>query len=91
MGSPTRPWAVKGEPLLVEEPIILDIAKKHGKTAGQVLLRYQVQRGIIAIPKTVTSSRILENFSIFDFELNDKEMNRINGMDANRRLCPESM
>lgn len=90
MGSPARPWAVDGEPLLTEEPIILDIAKKHKKTASQVLLRYQVQRGIIVIPKTVTNSRIIENFNIFDFELSREEMKAIDGMDCNRRLCPES-
>jgi aldehyde reductase len=74
----------------MEEPRIVDIAKSHGKTAPQVLLRYQVQRGVIAIPKSVTKSRIVSNVDIFDFVLNDEEMKTIDSFDRNGRLCPES-
>lgn len=89
LGSPARPGAIKGEPLLREEPIILGIAKKYGKTAAQVLIRYQIQRGNVVMPKSVTMSRIEENFNVFDFEMSIDEMNAIDGMNQNRRLCIE--
>jgi len=90
LGSPARPWAVSGEPQLIEEPIIVKIAKAHKKNPAQVLLRYQVQRGNIVIPKSVTKSRIVDNIELFDFALSDDEMKAIDSMDCNRRICPES-
>jgi aldehyde reductase len=89
LGSPARPWAVEGEPKLVEDPKINEIAKNHNKNAAQVLFRYQIQRGNIVIPKSVTKERIVSNFDIFDFVLSDKEMKEIDGLDCGRRLCPE--
>lgn len=74
----------------MEEEKIVEIAKAHGKNAAQVLLRYQVQRGIIVIPKSVTKSRIVDNINIFDFTLSDAEMKVIDAFDRNGRLCPES-
>ncbi|CAG9810428.1 unnamed protein product [Chironomus riparius] len=90
LGSPARPWAEKGEPLLVEEPKIVEIAKNHSKNPAQILLRYQVQRGNIVIPKSVTKERIAANFEIFDFMLSDNEVKEIDGLDCGRRLCLES-
>lgn len=52
---------------LFEEPTIKDLAAKYGKTGAQVVLRWHMQRGIIAIPKTVTDSRLPENINVFDF------------------------
>lgn len=74
----------------MEEPKIVEIANAHGKNSAQVLLRYQVQRGIIVIPKSVTKSRIFSNIDIFDFILSDPEMKVIDAFDRNGRLCPES-
>lgn len=79
-----------GESHLTEEPKIIEIGKAHNKSAAQVLLRYQVQRGNIVIPKSVTKSRIVSNIDIFDFALSDEEMKVIDGFDRNGRLCPES-
>lgn len=79
-----------GEPQLIEEPKIIEIAEAHKKNAAQVVLRYQVQRGIIVIPKSVTKSRITSNIDIFDFTLNDNEMKAIDAFDRDGRLCPES-
>jgi len=58
------------------------IAKKHSKTIGQVILRWSVQRGVVAIPKSVKEDRIKENFDIFDFELTNEDMARIALLDA---------
>lgn len=74
----------------MEEPKIVDIAHTHSKNAAQVLLRYQIQRGIIAIPKSVTRERIVANIDIFDFALSDEEMKTIDALDCDARLCPES-
>ena len=59
---------------LVDETVIKEIAKNHGKTPAQVLLRYQLQRGVLVVPKSATPSRIEENAQIFDFSLSDNEV-----------------
>lgn len=88
LGSPDRPWAKPGEPLLMEDEKLKSLAVKYNKTPAQVLLKYQVQRGVITIPKSVTKSRIQENFEIFDFELKEEDVTYINTLDCNGRFCP---
>ena len=65
--------------------MILDLAKVHGKTAAQVILRWHLQDGYIAIPGSSNPDHIAENYDIFDFELSEDEMNRIRGIDEQRR------
>lgn len=74
----------------MEESKIVEIGKAHGKNSAQVLLRYQIQQGLIAIPKSVTKSRIVGNIDIFDFTLSEDEMKTLDGFDRDGRLCPES-
>jgi len=89
LGSPdSRPWAKPGDPLLLEEPKIKAIANKHSKSPAQVLIRWQVQRGVVVIPKSVTAARIEENANIFDFQLSGEEMKEIESFDCNGRLSP---
>ncbi|KAL1440576.1 hypothetical protein MTO96_001132 [Rhipicephalus appendiculatus] len=88
LGSPERPWANPDEPTLLEDPVIKSIAESHGKTSAQVLIRYQVERGVIVIPKSVTKERIAENFDIFDFNLTPEEMEAIDGCNKNFRYVP---
>jgi len=86
LGSPDRPWAQPGDPLLLEDPKIRAIAANHAKSPAQVLIRWQIQRGVIVIPKSVTPARIQENGDVFDFTLTDQEMKDIAGFDCNGRL-----
>src|SRR5690606_40985122 len=69
---------------LLKDETIVKIAEKHGKTAAQVILRWHIQNETIIIPKSVTPARIEENFHVFDFELDQEDMELINGLDRNR-------
>jgi len=73
----------------LEDPVILEVAKPHGKTAAQVMLRWHVQQGRSAIPKSVRPERISENFDVFDFELSSHELASIDALDTGARGGPE--
>lgn len=68
-----------------ENDVILDLAKAHGKTAAQIILRWHLQDGYIAIPGSSDPDHIAENYDIFGFELSEDEMDRIRGIDEQRR------
>lgn len=70
---------------VLQDEVIKNIADAHKKTPAQVVLRWHLQNNTIVIPKSVTPSRIEENFQVFDFELNDKDVNAINQLNINRR------
>lgn len=86
LGSPDRPWAKPDEPKLLDDLKISKMAEKHKKSPAQIVLGWQVQRGVIVIPKSVTPSRIAENADIFDFELTEEEMVEMEGFDCNGRV-----
>lgn len=87
LGSPDRPWAKPTDPKLTEDPKIVEIAKKYKKSPAQVIIKYQIQRGNITIPKSVNKQRIKENFEIWDFELAPEDIAYIDTFDCNGRVC----
>lgn len=88
LGSPDRPWAQAGEPSLLEDPKILAIATAHKKSPAQILIKWQIQRGLVVIPKSVTPARISSNIDVFDFDLSDQEMVAIASFNRNHRFVP---
>lgn len=86
----TEAWSPIGQGKgLLENPTLVELAAKHGKTPAQIVLRWHVQLGNVAIPKSVTPSRIAENIDIFDFELDDTDLTALAGLDSGTRLGPD--
>jgi diketogulonate reductase-like aldo/keto reductase len=73
----------------LDDPVIVDIARAHGKTAAQVMLRWGLQQGRSVIPKSTKPERIAENIDVFDFVLAGYELAAIDGLDTSRRGGPE--
>jgi diketogulonate reductase-like aldo/keto reductase len=74
---------------VMDDPTIREIAEAHGKTPAQVMLRWHVQQGRNAIPKSTNPGRIAENFDVFDFALSDDDLARLDGLDTGRRNGPD--
>ena len=76
-------WApfAEGKHQIFTNKVIAEIANKYGKSNGQVILRWLLQRGIVVIPKSVHKNRMAENINVFDFELKSDEMNALNNLD----------
>jgi 2,5-diketo-D-gluconate reductase A len=75
---------------LRSDPVITGIAKEHGKSPTQVVLRWHTQLGLVAIPRSSNPGRIAENIDIFDFELNEQEMSTISGLDKGESVVTDS-
>jgi 2,5-diketo-D-gluconate reductase A len=90
LGIATEAWSplAKGGELLANE-LIVGLSEKYGKTPAQIVLRWHLQLGNIAIPKSVTPSRVRENADIFDFELSDDDVASISELGNGRRLGPD--
>lgn len=79
-------WAPLAQGHLLDNEVIADIAARHNKTLPQVILRWDLQNGIVTIPKSVKEERIIANADIFDFELSEDEISRINALNNNQRF-----
>jgi diketogulonate reductase-like aldo/keto reductase len=88
LGVQHQSWApfAEGKNNLFSHEVLARIAAKHNKTIAQVVLRWLVQRNIVVIPKSVRKERIIENFNIFDFELDADDMERIKTLDTGNTL-----
>ncbi|WP_405016576.1 aldo/keto reductase [Kitasatospora sp. NBC_00070] len=89
-GIATEAWSPLGQGKdLLTEPALVKIAEKHGRTVAQVVLRWHLQSGIIAIPKSVTPSRIVENLDVTGFELDADDLTAIAALETGKRLGPD--
>ncbi|KAK7574431.1 hypothetical protein V9T40_011622 [Parthenolecanium corni] len=91
LGTPDRPNASKDDPVLLQDPLILQLAEKYKKTSAQIAIRYQIQKGNIVIPKSVTKSRIIENAAVFDFSLDESDFSALDSMKFQMRYCAFDM
>lgn len=78
-------WSPLARGRLLEDPVLSEIAKTHGKSVAQVIIRWHLQSDLIVIPKSVTPSRIRENAQVFDFSLSEEEMTMIDGLNQDWR------
>uniref|UniRef100_A0ACB8EZ40 Uncharacterized protein n=1 Tax=Sphaerodactylus townsendi TaxID=933632 RepID=A0ACB8EZ40_9SAUR len=72
----------------MEDPVVKDIAKKHGKSPAQIMIRFNIQSGISTIPKSQTPAHIIENTKVFDFCLTDEEMKKLESLHYGARAVP---
>lgn len=80
-GIATESWSPLGQGTLLEDETISTIAEKHGKTPAQIILRWHMDKGLIAIPKSATPSRIRQNIDLFDFQLDAEDMSVFETLD----------
>lgn len=86
----TQSWSPLGQGKLIDHPVIGEIARKHGKTSAQVIIRWHLDSGLVVIPKSITPSRIEENFKVFDFKLDGDDMASIAKLDnQGARIGPD--
>jgi diketogulonate reductase-like aldo/keto reductase len=82
-------WSPLMQGQLLEDSTLKEIADVHGKSVAQIILRWDLQNGVVTIPKSTKEHRIIENSSIFDFELSATEMEKIAALNENKRIGPD--
>ena len=87
-GIVTEAWAPLGKGELISDATIASISAELARTPAQVILRWHIEQGHVAIPKSVTPSRIAENIDVFDFALTDGQRAAIDGLDDGNRFGP---
>ncbi len=80
LGSSLTAWSPLAQGAIADDATLIEIGKAHGKTPGQVTLRWLIQQNVIAIPRTSKVSRAEENFDIFDFQLSEEEVDRVHAL-----------
>merc|ERR1711957_379486 len=86
-GCGDHPQRQKDDPSVLQDKVLAGIGAKYGKSGAQVALRWQFQRGVIVIPKSVTPARIAQNLDIFNFELDKEDVAAIAGVNRDWRGC----
>nr|WP_223636230.1 aldo/keto reductase [Planococcus sp. 4-30] len=81
-------WSPLMQGKLLDHPLLVEIAAKTEKTVAQVILRWDLQNGVVTIPKSIKEARIIQNSQIFDFELTEDDMERISALNENQRVGP---
>jgi 2,5-diketo-D-gluconate reductase A len=88
-GIVTESWSPLGRGKLIHDPAIEAIAERHGRTPGQIILRWHIEKALVVIPKSVTPKRIEENARLFDFHLSPEDMAALAGLETGERLGPD--
>ncbi|MEZ0093240.1 aldo/keto reductase [Streptacidiphilus sp. EB129] len=89
LGIVTEAWSPLARGGLLDHPLITRIARRHGRTPAQVILRWHLQLGNVAIPKSVDPERIQQNADVVDFALDDTDLAEIAGLDRGARVGPD--
>jgi 2,5-diketo-D-gluconate reductase A len=88
----TEAWSPLGQGKLITDPVLENISEKHGKSPAQIILRWHLDMGLGAIPKSINPSRVLENFQVFGFKLDQEDHDQINRLDSREgRIGPDPM
>lgn len=82
-------WSPLMQGGLLDHPVLTEIAGRHGKSVAQVILRWDLQNGVVTIPKSIKEARIIENGSLFDFELSSDEIAQIDALNEDKRVGPD--
>lgn len=82
-------WSPLMQGELLDHPVLQEMAETYGKTVAQVILKWDLQNGVVTIPKSTKKHRIIENASLFDFVLSEEDMKRINELNQNKRVGPD--
>lgn len=88
-GIATEAWSPLARGQVLDDPAIVRVAQRLGRTPAQVTLRWHIQLGDIVIPKSATASRVAENFAVFDFQLTDADMQAISALNRDYRTGPD--
>ena len=89
LGIATEAWSPLGQGALLDNPVVTGLAQRHDRTPAQVLIRWHIQLGNIVIPKSVNPDRIVSNFDVFGFALDEDDMASIASLDNGTRLGPD--
>jgi len=88
-GIQLEAWSPLKQGQLLNEPTIAKLASKYGKSISQIIIRWDLQNGVVTIPKSVKPHRIAENGSVFDFALSDEDMALLNSLNRDERVGPD--
>ncbi|WP_205174713.1 aldo/keto reductase [Bacillus pakistanensis] len=88
-GIQLEAWSPLMQGQLLDNDVLQEMANKHNKSAAQIILRWDLQNGVVTIPKSTKEHRIVENANVFDFELTKEEMEIIDGLNQNLRVGPD--
>ncbi|MET0258697.1 MAG: aldo/keto reductase [Methylobacterium sp.] len=90
LGIVTEAWSPLGQAKALNDPVLEAIARRHGRSPAQIVLRWHIEHGLVAIPKSATPSRIAENIAVFDFSLTPEDRAAIDGLDrSDGRIGPD--
>ena len=88
-GIQLEAWSPLMQGQLLDNQVLQEIADKYNKSVAQVILRWDLQNGVVTIPKSIKEHRIIENSTVFDFELTKEDIERIDGLNQNHRVGPD--